>query len=84
MADEGSGQKLLIGLLVGFGLGVAAALLLAPGGGARRRAALANAAREVADRMTYVGRPDALVEKRTSRAGRALIDRLDRARSAGL
>lgn len=85
MANDASDRKLLIGLLVGVGLGMAAALLLAPGGGTRRRSILAECAREVADRMSCLGRGTEMrQERKTERVGQALMNKIDRARVAGL
>jgi gas vesicle protein len=85
MANGASDGKLLIGLLVGVGLGLATALLLAPSGGARRRSILAERAREVADCVRFLGRgTETRKERKTERVGQALMNRIERARSAGL
>jgi gas vesicle protein len=86
VASSVSDKKFLVGLVVGLGLGlgVAAALLISPSGGSRRRSALSHRAREVADRMSSLRfGAEARHRRRVDRAGRALMDRIDRARSAG-
>jgi len=84
MSDD-SNRKLLIGLLIGLGVGAAAMWLLTSSGSERRRRVLADAARVVADRVSCLGRGvEVLENRRASRAERALTDRIDRARAAGL
>ncbi len=78
-------RMLLIGLLVGAGLGFATVLLFAPRRGSGYRASLFDRARDVADQMTSIRRgPRAWHDRKTERAGRRLMDRIERIRSAGL
>jgi gas vesicle protein len=85
MGLDYSDKKLLVGLLVGAGLGVAAALLLTSPRGSRARDALFAGALDVADRvMPRRGNSTSWRDRRTERAGRALSNRVGRLRSAGL
>jgi gas vesicle protein len=85
MAKGRSGTGVIIGLAVGVGLGLVAALLLDPNNGARRRARLAEGARGIADRVASL--PDASGawrERQSERVARTFMDRVERIRSAGL
>jgi len=85
MAKDGSGKHLVVGLAIGMGLGLVAALLLDPHSGARRRSRLAERAREVADRVASLRDGSGTWRQReTERTARAFMDRVERIRSAGL
>ena len=85
MANGKSNKKLLLGLVVGAGLGVAMAYYLSPASGARRRAELLENIAEIFDRLRSPGR-DASDKKdfKTERAGRTLLGRIERFRTAGM
>ena len=85
MATEKSNTKLFLGLLVGAGLGVAAAYFLSPSEGARRRAGLLEKIADICDQLQLLGR-DASDKKdfKTERACRTLLDRIERFRTAGM
>lgn len=85
MAKDGSGKDLIVGLAIGLGLGLVAALLLDPNSGARRRTRLAERAREVADRVASLRNGSGTWRQRkTERTARTFMDRVERIRSAGL
>ena len=82
---ETSNKKLLLGVLVGAGLGMAAAYYFSPTAGARRRAELLDTIAEILDRLQSPGR-DASERKdfKTERVSRKMADRIERFRSAGM
>ena len=85
MAKDGFNKDLIVGLAIGLGLGLVAALLLDPNSGARRRARLADGARDVADRVASLRQgPGSWRQRKTERAARTFMDRVERIRSAGL
>ena len=85
MANGGSNKDLIVGLAIGLGLGLAAALLLDPNSGARRRTRLAERARDVADRVASLRDGSGTWRQRkTERTARTFMDRVERIRSAGL
>ena len=85
MAMNNTDKKIVVGVVLGVGLGLAAALLLAPSSGARRRARLAERAREVADRVASLKKgPGSWRQRKNERARRTFMDRVERIRSAGL
>ena len=85
MAKGGSSKPVIVGLAIGVGLGLVAALLLDPNNGARRRTRLAERARDVADRVAALGEgPATWRQRKTERARRSFMDRVERIRSAGL
>ena len=85
MASDKSNGKLFLGLVVGAGLGMAAAYYLSPTEGARRRAELLDRIVEICDQLRALGR-DAPAKKdlTTERACRTLQDRIERFRNAGM
>ena len=85
MASDKSNKKIFLGLVVGAGLGIAAAYYLSPTMGARRRAELLETIAEICDRLRSLGR-DATDTKdfKTERACRTLLDRIERFRTAGM
>jgi len=85
MSDGSIQNKVFLGILLGAGVGFAAALLLAPQQRTRLRAALLEGARDAAERVTCMARgPNAWYERKTTREARTLSDRIERMRSAGL
>ena len=85
MKTGGSNRDLLVGLAIGLGLGLVAALLLDPNSGARRRTRLAEGARDIADRVASLRDGSGTWRQRkTERAARTFMNRVERIRSAGL
>ena len=85
MSDGNIQNKVFLGILVGAGVGFAAALLLAPQQRTRLRTALLEGARDAAERVTCLAHgPDAWHRRKTEREARTLTDRVERIRSAGL
>ena len=78
MSIDDLDKKLVIGILVGAILGFASALLLAPGPRSRRRE---TALDRVASSQSV---PSPRGQRKTERAGRTLMERVERIRSAGL
>ena len=82
---SGTDKKIVVGVVLGVGLGLAAALLFAPQSGSRRRARLAERAREVADRVASLKKgPGSWRQRKNERVQRTFMDRVERIRSAGL
>jgi gas vesicle protein len=85
MAMSDTDKKIVVGVVLGVGLGLAAALLFAPQSGAGRRARLAERAREVADRVASLKQgPGSWRQRKNERARRTFMNRVERIRSAGL
>ena len=85
MAKGGTNTDVIVGLAIGLGLGLAVALLLDPKSGARRRTRLAERAREIANRVAPLHKGSGTWRQRkTERAARTFMDRVERIRSAGL
>lgn len=78
-------NKVVLGILVGAGVGFAAALLLSPRHRTLLRSALIEGARDAADRVTCLTQgPEVWQERKMERQARTLANRVDRMRSAGL
>jgi gas vesicle protein len=85
MAKDRTSTGLIVGLAVGIGLGLAAALLLDPNSGSRRRTQLIDRARDVADRVaSLTDGAGTWRQRKTERAARTVQNRVERIRSAGL
>ena len=85
MPKGGSSKNVIVGLAIGLGLGLAAALLLDPSSGARRRTRLAERARDLANSLASPRNgPGTWRQRKTERAARTFLDRVERIRSAGL
>jgi gas vesicle protein len=84
MSTGKSDRQLLVALLLGAGVGFAAALLIASGRKSRIPATLFEKARDAAERVKFrSSRATTWRDRRTERAGRTLMDRVERMRSAG-
>jgi len=85
MAKGNSNKSVIVGLAIGLGLGLAAALLLDPNSGARRRTRLAERARDIGNSLASLRNGSGTWHQRkTERAARTFLDRVERIRSAGL
>jgi gas vesicle protein len=83
MATRGPDNKFLLGLLVGAGIGLAAAFLFDPKRGRLNRELLLDSARKVANRVTSEGGHRTRGRRKIERAGRKLEQRIQRIRSTG-
>jgi gas vesicle protein len=85
VAKGGYNKDLIVGLAIGLGLGLAAALLLDPNNGARRRTLLAERTRDVVNSVVSLRNGSTTWRQRqTDRAARTFMNRVERIRSAGL
>jgi len=84
MSSGRSDRQLLVALLVGAGVGFATALLIASGRKSRLSVTLLEKARDAADRVKIGSRRTTTWrDRKTERAGRTLMDTVERIRSAG-
>jgi len=79
MSTRGPGNKFLIGLLIGAGLGVASVLLVNSVRASRRRVSPFRTLGVTGDRLASLR-----TARRAERANRTLMNRVGRIRSAGL
>ena len=83
MASGRSDRQLVVGILLGVGVGLATALLLSAGRRSRLPATLFEKARDAADRVRIGKRQTTWRDRKTERAGKTLMARVERIRSAG-
>ena len=85
MSTRGSDNRFLFGLLIGAGVGLAAAYLLDPKTGRQNRKMILDKAKQVADRVSSLeSAPKVWRQRKIERAGRTLGKRVERLRTAGL
>ncbi len=85
MSTGSTDRQLFIGLLVGVSLGLASVLLFSTKRGSQLRNSLLERAKDAADQVRSLGRdPTEWSDRKSERAGRTLMARLERMRSAGL